>query len=159
MHEIKSLTGAVLFRSETATDVRMALVEAVEAKANLSDANLSRADLSRANLSDAYLSRADLRDAYLDGKTVLPTGEPWSKYLAEVLPALIAAGGLPAEATVTEEHWNCHDWDNCPMAAAFGVKAQSDTPILLRPRVDQFVQLFDAGLIPLGVARKACGLA
>lgn len=34
------------------------------------------------------------------------------------------------------------------MAVAFGVTSEAETPLLLRPRVRQFVQLFDAGLIP-----------
>lgn len=38
--------------------------------------------------------------------------------------------------------------NNCPMAAAFGVVSENETPLLLRPRVREFVQYFDARLIP-----------
>jgi hypothetical protein len=34
------------------------------------------------------------------------------------------------------------------MHVAFNANGPSECPLLLRPRVEQFVQLFDAGLIP-----------
>jgi hypothetical protein len=34
------------------------------------------------------------------------------------------------------------------MAHAFGVHQIEDIPLLYRPRVEQFIRLFDAGLIP-----------
>jgi hypothetical protein len=34
------------------------------------------------------------------------------------------------------------------MSAAFGLAGPENTPLLHRPRIEQFVQLFDAGLIP-----------
>jgi hypothetical protein len=34
------------------------------------------------------------------------------------------------------------------MAVAFGVHHLKEVPLLLRPRAEQFVQLFDAQLIP-----------
>ena len=123
--------------------------------ANLSFADLSSADLSSANLRSANLSFADLSSANLSFAN-LPTGERWERYLSEVVPALLKAGGKPLEIVCADEHWNCHGWDNCPMAAAFGVKGASETPLLLQPRVEQFVQLFDAGQIPnpLGTITK-----
>jgi hypothetical protein len=61
-------TGAVIYRSETATTVREAVIElATKAIANLSRANLSGADLSGADLSDANLSDANLSRADLSG--------------------------------------------------------------------------------------------
>ena len=57
----------VIYRSTTATDLRMAVLEAIKAGANLSRANLSRANLSGANLSGADLSGADLSGADLSG--------------------------------------------------------------------------------------------
>lgn len=60
--------------------------------------------------------------------------------------ALLAAGGKPLDSF--EKAWQCHSWENCPMAHAFDVTDEKDTPLLLHPRVRQFVQLFDAKLIP-----------
>ena len=77
MMEIKSVSGAVLYRSDGATSLREAVVAAVREGADLSGAYLSGADLRGANLrgaylsgaylSGAYLSGANLRDAYLSG--------------------------------------------------------------------------------------------
>lgn len=51
MIEIRhKITEAVLFKSETATTVKMAVEEAVKSKADLRFANLSEANLSEANL-------------------------------------------------------------------------------------------------------------
>jgi hypothetical protein len=91
--------------------------------------------------------RASLVGANLDGAT-LPTGETWELYLKEVVPALLVAGGRTIEEIVAEGAWDCHSWTNCPMAAAFRVQAENETPLLLRPRVRQFVHFFDAKLIP-----------
>jgi hypothetical protein len=67
----------VLYKAETAADVRTALEEAAKSRAYLSGADLSRAylsgaylrraDLSGADLNGADLSRADLRGADLSG--------------------------------------------------------------------------------------------
>ena len=114
--------------------------------ANLSRANLDGASLYGANLDGANLDGANLDGANLDGAT-LPTGEVWAEYLSRVLPALLAAGGKTVEEVMAAGAWECHGWTNCPMATAFGVNRESKTPPLLRPRVRQFVQFFDAGLI------------
>ncbi|MGE8629483.1 pentapeptide repeat-containing protein [Achromobacter denitrificans] len=77
-HEIKSISGAVLFTAdvpegtESGLIARVALEQAVEAGANLADANLAGANLAGANLAGAnlrgaYLRGADLRGAYLRG--------------------------------------------------------------------------------------------
>jgi hypothetical protein len=55
----------VIYASEKASDLREAVLEAIEAKVDLSDANLSEANLSDANLRNANLSDANLRDANL----------------------------------------------------------------------------------------------
>ena len=59
-------SGGILFSCE-AGSMKLAVKAAIEAKANLSDADLSRADLSDADLSGADLSWADLSDADLSG--------------------------------------------------------------------------------------------
>lgn len=115
--------------------------------ANLSDADLSGANLSRANLSGANLYRANLSRANLS-RAKLPTGEIWERYLTEVVPALLTAGGKTLQEIISTGCWNCHEWDNCPMHEAFGINSIEDAPLLLRPRITQFVALFDWGLIP-----------
>jgi hypothetical protein len=163
-------TGQTLFEFDG--DMKATVEAAVKARADLAGADLARADLVGANLEGADLARADLAGANLAGAnleganlegadlaradlegasikmspdTRIETGETWKEYLEQVVPQLIAAGGH----AVTERAWACHTWDNCPMAEAFGVHATSGAPILLRPRIDQFVRYFDAGLIPM----------
>ena len=65
MIEIKNSEGIVLYASETASDLRAAVVEAVGKKANLGWANLRWADLGEANLDGANLRGANLRGANL----------------------------------------------------------------------------------------------
>ena len=67
MSEIKHIDGRVLYTSETAEDVRGALMSAVKEGANLGGANLWGAYLARANLARAYLVGANLEGAYLGG--------------------------------------------------------------------------------------------
>jgi uncharacterized protein YjbI with pentapeptide repeats len=136
--------------------------------ANLRDANLGGANLGGADLRDAYLGDADLGGANLRGAnlggadlggakfsegTTMPGGETWKQYLGEVVPALLTAGGRAIDQVANAEHWNCHEWNNCPMAAAYGITSDSEGPILLRPRIREFVNLFDAGLISLEAVR------
>ena len=99
---------------------------------------LVRANLAGANLDGARLVRANL-----------DTGELWEEYLTQTVPALLIAGGQPLEACI--DHWQCDSWDNCPMAWAFQVGSIEDVPLLYRPRARQFIQLFDAKLIPCPV--------
>jgi uncharacterized protein YjbI with pentapeptide repeats len=60
-------TSAVLYKSEKASDIREAVVEATKSGADLSGAQLSGADLSGVNLSGADLSGAQLCGADLYG--------------------------------------------------------------------------------------------
>ena len=157
-------TGAVQFTASiecdkdagTSIKLGLAIQWAIKSRAYLSGANLSGANLSGAYLSGAYLSGANLSganlsDAYLGDATKLPTGETWQQYIEEVVPALCTAGGV--EMSKVAESWECHSWNNCPMATAFNIHKEEDAPIMLRPRVRQFVQLFDAKLIPRPVAK------
>jgi hypothetical protein len=114
-------------------------------RADLSGANLYGADLYGANLRSANLYGADLRSANLSG-VVLPAGYTWEVYLADVVPALLRVGGRPLQDVIAA--WSCHEWTNCPLAVAFGVEQMADVPALYRSEAQQFVQLFDAGLIP-----------
>jgi hypothetical protein len=183
--EIKSWwTGKVLLEVE-ADSIRAAMEIAVGKKANLRDADLRDADLGGANLRDANLRDAnlrgadlrdadlrgadlgdadlrdaDLRDANLRGADLggarLETGETLAQYIESVVPSLCTAGGRTIEEVATA--WNCHDWGNCPMHVAFnGAESPEDprVPMLLRPRVYQFVRLFDARLLPNPLGEKA----
>ena len=117
--------------------------------ANLYGANLYGASLDGASLVGANLYGANLYGANLDGATRLTTGETWDEYLRETLPALLTAGGRALAEVATAEHWDCHNWGNCPMHAAFGAADIGGVPILLRPRAEQFIKFFDSKLIPL----------
>ena len=64
---IHRYTKVVLYKSETATDTRAAVVEAVSRGANLRGAYLGGAYLGGADLGGAYLGGADLGGAYLGG--------------------------------------------------------------------------------------------
>src|SRR5882757_145544 len=114
--------------------------------ANLSSANLSYANLRSANLSSANLSSADLSYANLDDSTPIDTGETWKEYKEQTVPALLIAGGK-ALGDVIEQSWDCHSWENCPMAVAFDVHKVEDVPILYRPRAEQFIRYFDAKML------------
>jgi uncharacterized protein YjbI with pentapeptide repeats len=142
-------TRAVVYHSDIASDVSAAVREAAVRGANLRCAYLQGANLQDANLRGAYLQGANLQDANLRGNTRMPHGETWQEYLELVVPQLCTAGGKLLSAVACEAHWTCNSWDNCPMAAAFDVHSEEETPLLLRPRVREFVQLFDAGLIPM----------
>lgn len=96
----------------------------------------------------AIASGADLRSADLGGAQMsarIETGETWHEYLTEVVPAFLTAGGKTLESCA--EHFNCHDWTNCPTAHAFSTHDLSGVPMLLRPRAEQFIRYFDCGLI------------
>lgn len=129
--EIKhAITGTILWTGD-AGSVRDAAEQAVKVGADLRDANLRDADLSGARIE---------------------TGETWGEYLSETVPALLVAGGK--SLADFKERWTCHEWSNCPMAFAFGVNSEQACPILLRPRVRQFVKFFDAKLIPWEAIEK-----
>ena len=150
----RAYDGAVLYEAPDAVTIKEAVEAAVFDGANLNGARLNGASLIGARLIDASLIGASLDGARLSEDTQLPTGEKWGEYLRETLPALFTAGGRTLGEVATEEHWSCHNWSNCPMHAAFGAEGISDVPILLRPRVEQFIQLFDARLIPLDAVSK-----
>ena len=71
MHEIKSVSGAVLYRGDSAESLREAVIVATRVGANLSGANLSGACLSDADLRCANLSGANLIGADLIGADLI----------------------------------------------------------------------------------------
>jgi hypothetical protein len=113
--------------------------------ANLEGANLWGAKLRGANLEGANLEGANLEGVTLDDATILPTGETWKVYRTEVVPSLLS-NSLKIE-TLVAESWNVHSWSGCPMAMRFHTDKLEGVPALLRPRVEQFVQFFDARLL------------
>jgi hypothetical protein len=135
------LTGAVL----TGADLRDADLRDADLRgAVLRDAVLRGADLRGAVLRDADLRGADLRDAWMRD------GLRWEHYKAEVVPALCVAGGKDLDAVANPETWGCNSWSNCPMHAAFDADGISAVPPLYRGLANEFIQFFDAGLLPLG---------
>jgi len=139
------LTGAVL----TGANLRGADLRGANLRgADLRGAILTGANLREANLTGANLRQANLRGAILTG-AILPTDETWEEYLSQVVPALLRAGGADLGVVATPETWACHSWENCPMAVAFGAHNLRAVPLLHRPRAAQFIQFFDARLIPM----------
>jgi hypothetical protein len=78
----------------------------------------------------------------------MPCGETWEQYREEVVPALLTYGGKTVAEVLATGCWECHEWSNCPMHSALGIGSVDHAPLLIRPRVTEFVQYFDAGLIP-----------
>jgi uncharacterized protein YjbI with pentapeptide repeats len=117
--------------------------------ANLRDANLRHADLRGANLRDADLGGADLGDADLGDDAILSDGVVWKSYVDELVPALLQAGGRSLDEMAQPRIWECHSWENCPMAEAFGVHDLSNIPALYRAPANLFIQFFDARVAPL----------
>jgi hypothetical protein len=146
--EIKKLSGDVIYSAEANT-VAALLALAIKDGISLYGANLRGAKLEDANLEDA-----NLRDANLEGANKIETGESWETYLAETVPALLVAGGKHLSDILTAKVWDCHSWENCPMATAFDVHSVADIPVLLRPRAEQFIRYFDAKLIPMEMVGK-----
>lgn len=126
--------------------------------ADLSYADLSYADLAHANLCNAYLfeanlhkadlNHANLTDAKYVGDFTMPNGMKFSEYLRDVVPALLTAGGKTLAEIIAAKAWKCHSWRNCPMHVAFGIQNLAEGPPLLRARIEEFINYFDAGLIP-----------
>jgi len=144
--------GEVIYSGKAETIAKL-LEQAVKEGVYLDGANLNGANLKGANLYCANLNGAILSD-----KTIIETRETWKQYLAEVVPALLTAGGRELKQVLKPEHWNCHSWENCPMAVAFNTTGITGIPVLLRPRADQFIRYFDSGVIPLeavGVGLRA----
>ena len=98
MHEIKSVSGAVLYRSDGATSLREAVIAAVREGADLSGADLSGAYLSGADLSCACLRDAVLRDGVrlIGARPVVQVGPIGSR--GDWLVAYLTDGGIRIDA-------------------------------------------------------------
>jgi len=86
-----------------------------------------------------------------------PIARTVEKFIIGELGDLLSAGGRQSEA-LREDHWTCNSWDNCPMAAAFGVNSLNSIPALWKPKAEFFVSQYDNGLIRRDDALKACGV-
>ena len=134
-------TGSVIFEAEIEADentyfgirVGLAVKKAIEA---------------RADLTDAVLTRAVLTDVKNVGDFRMTDGMKFNDYKRDVVPALLTAGGKTMAEIQASNCWECHDWGNCPMHVAFGITSPDQGPPLLRARIKEFVQFFDARLIP-----------
>lgn len=78
--------------------------------------------------------------------------------MREFVPTLLTAGGRALTDILTPKVWNCHNWDNCPMAAAFNTTGLFRVPLLHQHAAEEFITYFDAELLPLDELRKICGL-
>jgi hypothetical protein len=124
--------------------------------ADLCGAKLNWADLRETNLRGADLSEANMREANLSmakniDSMVMPDGLTFADYKRDVVPALLTAGGKTLDEIREAGAWDCHEWSNCPMHVAFGVNHTSEMVgpfAIYRQRAYEFIQFFDAGLIP-----------
>jgi hypothetical protein len=89
-------------------------------------------------------------------KIMAPIAAKVEKFVATDLTPLLAAGNRLQEA-LKPEHWECHEWQNCPMAAAFGVRNLEQVPAEWREKAEFFVGQFDCGLIRLEMAVQKQG--
>jgi hypothetical protein len=116
----------------------------------------------RANLGGANLYGANLRGADLRGDTILADGVVWKVYVDELVPSLLTAGGRSLDEMAQPRIWDCHSWENCPMAEAFSVHELSNIPALYRAPANLFIQLYDGPVAPLNdlaALRKRWNLA
>jgi len=126
-------------------------------RAYLRGANLQRAYLHGAYLHGAYLQDANLRGAYLQGAKVSES-RTWESFMA-ALPDFFTGGGRELAEVVTREHLTCHDWTNCPTAAAYGAKGIEDVPAERKEFAGLFIRLFDSGTISPEQIAEACGVS
>ena len=59
----------------------------------------------------------------------------------------LTGGGKALAEVCAAEHWDCHDWSNCPTVAAYGARSIGDLPPDRRVEGALFIALFDAGLL------------
>ena len=61
---------------------------------------------------------------------------------------LLTAGGVTIREILAAGAWNCHDWHNCPLHVAHGVKDVTQLPAELRLEGERFLKLFDGHFLP-----------
>ena len=118
-------------------------------------ASLDGARLVGARLVGASLVGASLDGARLDGAS-LPDGRDWETYKDDHLAGLCSTPEIVAKAT---EAWGGHDWGNCPMHAAYGIKGIDQAPEDKRIAMAAWVALYDARLLesPRDIAMRKYG--
>jgi hypothetical protein len=146
--ERADLSGADLSEADLSeADLSEAALRGVD----LSGVDLSGVDLSGANMRGANMREANMREAKNIDSMVMPDGLTFADYKRDVVPALLTAGGKTLDEIREAGAWDCHEWSNCPMHVAFGVNHASEMVgpfAIYRQRAEEFIQFFDAGLIP-----------
>jgi hypothetical protein len=140
------LAGADLRKADLAGAdlVGADLVGADLVGADLVGADLREADLREADLREADLREADLRGAYLAGATC-PDGRIWDEYQADHLAGICDDPNVLTRAIAA---WGNHEWKDCPMHEALGIRGFNEIPDEeLRLRVAFWVACYDADLL------------
>ena len=139
MIEIKHRdTNATIYRSDTATTVREAVEEAVNAGANLSYAYLGSANLAGANLSYANLGSANLTNANLSyanlGSAIL-TNANLGGFNAPSIPDIDAAILAAIENGGTLEMGEWHTCETTHCRAGWAIHLAGDAGRALETRI------------------------
>ena len=70
-----------------------------------------------------------------------------ASYTADRMVSFLTGGGKSLAECCGQEHWQCHEWDNCPTHAAYGASSIDELPEKWRSEAAIFIGLFDAGLL------------
>jgi hypothetical protein len=125
---VKSISGAELFKSEKATNIKEALQEAVSARANLSRADLCGANLCGANLCGAKLGGAKLGEQWIIQGQVRSDGYAFLlQRLKDDKEPMIKAGCRYLTLADAEKHWT---------ATRAGTPLFHETRAIVRAMVD-----------------------
>ena len=133
------------------------LTNAILRGAILQDTHLEGADLSGADLAGVLtLAGADMTGATLTG-AILPTGETWEEYSRHGMAAFLTHTGTPLAEVLA--YWDARgpgEWGAALLRKAFRVTVLNEMPEEQEAHVEQFIVLFDSGLLPrpvLGTGR------
>lgn len=159
LKDAKLVSASMHYTTAVAAELQRAdMTKAYCASANFQQSNLRDVIARGTNFRSALLNTARLRGIELSDDTTLPNDMAWGTYKREFVPTLLVAGGRALKDILTPKVWNCHNWDNCPMAAAFNTHGLSGVPLLYCHSASEFITYFDAELLPLDEMRKICGL-
>ncbi|MEI9975066.1 MAG: hypothetical protein WDO73_25250 [Ignavibacteriota bacterium] len=115
---------------------------------------LTELDLPAAKTVDARgctaLTELDLpaaKTVYASGCTALT--EWCAKYQEPGgrMEKFLTGGGKSLEVVCAPEHWECHNWGNCPTHAAYGTDSIDGLPEEVRNEAAIFIGLFDSRLL------------
>ncbi len=93
---------------------------------------------------------AALAVANTDGEIPVLTAITLDAYQAPGGPMerLLTAGGQTIQQILRSGAWSCHDWNNCPVHAAFGANVIDDVPGPWQAEASRFINLFDGRFLP-----------